>query len=101
MNQRVIIKKPNNSTDGFGGETTSFVEYPFWATIEEQAVNKVFADGSVVYGKKYVMEIRNGGVLKDLTQEYRVKYRNKDLEIASLELNDNRSMWTINCEYAN
>lgn len=101
MNQRITIKKPNQTADGFGGQTTDFIEYGFWADVQEQAVNKVFADGSVVYGKRFTMQVRNGGVLKDLTQEFRIKYRGKDLEIASMELNNNRSKWTLVCEYAN
>lgn len=100
MNQRIKLKKPNRTTDGFGGNTTSFVTYTVWAKVEEQDVNKTFENGTTVYGKRFTIQFRNGGVSKNLDPEWRIEYRSQDLEIMTFSLDDNRTMWTVVCEYA-
>ena len=99
-NQRITLRKPNRTADGFGGQTTDYVDYGVWATVEEREINKTFSDGSTVYGKRFEIKFRNHGALKDFTPEWRITYRTQNLEVVTFTLDENRTVWTILAEYA-
>lgn len=101
MREVITIKTPTLNTDSNGGNYTTYSETDYRGTVEEQSIQKQLQDGGVLFYTRYTVRLRNGGIVPNITEEYKFVWRGTELEIQQKRTTQNRAYREFECTAKN